>query len=383
MSRAIYVAIGHGDTGLPQGRPDPPPPLIPGAISVAAGNGRATISIAEPPSGGLEVYTYQLYRSTTEGVIGSPVAGATTFPFEDTGLANGTTYHYALEVTDGLYTEVTEQVPATPARIDGGEAPSFGDHEDDELIWQDSFDNGTSAWFTNVGQPVGSGGVDGGPHARCPMSAGGATQYFSRGWNVGPTHIFFEFYVRFPNVKNPGEWKYLIMHHTAEGANITRYQWDSATYPYGGGPEWTNSDTSIPFAASRLTSRWQWNTAKPGPSYDTQPHETQPIFVWDNGGGVFPHKEPAPVWSGDRDIDKVPWDPWDDGAWHKHTFELKLGNDGYCRVWADGFLYLDSSDGPMQWPGLPDGLQFDGSAPNQGHKAFFWDFDAFTVWKRA
>lgn len=269
-----------------------------------------------------------------------------------------------------------------PTSVGVPSAPHYGDHVSDTLIWADSFDGtGYTGWYKNMGSRIATGGVDGGPFTRCGIQTPADNQYMYRVFGGNPQHLFFQFWSRV-SVANPGEWKMLIIHHWAESSSVTRYQFDSTSVSYGDGPSWSNSDNTTPFIRSRLSSRWEWDTALPGPSYDTQADETQPIFVWDNGGPT-PHKEPAPVWSGDHDIGIVPWSPLDDGQWHELTYEIKVGDDGYVRGWIDGHLWLDSSDGPMKYPGVPDYAQFDGNAPTLGHKAFNWDLDKVVAWKRA
>lgn len=102
-----------------------PDPLDAGSISAVAGDTEVTISQSVAPSGGSGSYSRQLYRSTSGGSKGSAVSGATSLPYDDTGLSNGTEYFYTLDVSDGVSTASTSQVSATPEADDG--PPSAAD----------------------------------------------------------------------------------------------------------------------------------------------------------------------------------------------------------------------------------------------------------------
>ena len=59
-------------------------------------------------------YTYQWYRSTSSGTLGSPVSGATSLTLADTGLTPNTAYYYSLIVTDSSSaTNTSNQVGVT------------------------------------------------------------------------------------------------------------------------------------------------------------------------------------------------------------------------------------------------------------------------------
>ena len=62
--------------------------------------------------------SYEVYRSTTSGSYGAPIATLTggTFAseFTDTGLTNGTTYYYQVVATDGVSPATSNEVEATP-----------------------------------------------------------------------------------------------------------------------------------------------------------------------------------------------------------------------------------------------------------------------------
>lgn len=89
--------------------------LTASTATATAGNTQVELS-ANVPSGGSSPYTYQWYRSTISGNLGSAIAGATSLTYTDTGLVNGTTYYYTLRVTDNAAATVDyAQQSATPA----------------------------------------------------------------------------------------------------------------------------------------------------------------------------------------------------------------------------------------------------------------------------
>lgn len=73
-----------------------------------------------PNYGGNGSYTYQWYQSTTNGVKGSSIGGATSQQVNVTGLTPGTTYYFTCDVNDTVPTgvvsgrQVTFAAPATP-----------------------------------------------------------------------------------------------------------------------------------------------------------------------------------------------------------------------------------------------------------------------------
>lgn len=79
-------------------------------MSVTAGSlsqvsvGPTTASLLSAvATGGVGPYTYQWYRSTTQGFspgVGNIISGATSLTLNDTGLTPGTLYYYVVKVTD-------------------------------------------------------------------------------------------------------------------------------------------------------------------------------------------------------------------------------------------------------------------------------------------
>ena len=79
------LAYLNWSTGTPSGSP----------------TGMTTITVASTGAvGGIGLITYQYYRSTTSGITGSSLSGATNLVLADSGLSAGTTYYYTLAATD-------------------------------------------------------------------------------------------------------------------------------------------------------------------------------------------------------------------------------------------------------------------------------------------
>ena len=98
---------------------DTTPPAAPAGVGAAAGDGSATIAWtgnSEPDLAG-----YNLFRSTSAPVstAGTPLNGTallTTTRYTDTGLSNGTTYHYVVEAVDRTGNRAASaSVATTPA----------------------------------------------------------------------------------------------------------------------------------------------------------------------------------------------------------------------------------------------------------------------------
>jgi hypothetical protein len=92
---------------------DPPaPPLLQSAIA-----GNASIQLQWATNTEPDIAGYRLYRSTTSGSFGSPIAMLTSATsFTDNSLINGTTYHYIVRAYDSNNNESanSNQLSATP-----------------------------------------------------------------------------------------------------------------------------------------------------------------------------------------------------------------------------------------------------------------------------
>jgi hypothetical protein len=126
------VATGTKDW---KGGTIPTPPYAVGAVTTGLGaaltagtaTGGATgittaAATATDATNGTSPYSYQWYRSTTGGSIGTPVSGQTTRTLADTGLTAGTTYYYTLRFSDAAAaTADSNQVTlATKANLAAG-----------------------------------------------------------------------------------------------------------------------------------------------------------------------------------------------------------------------------------------------------------------------
>jgi hypothetical protein len=106
-----------------------PPELNAGTITATAGVAQVTIAQGTAPSGGAGGYTRALYRSTN-GTRGTLLQAGVSLPYVDNAVTGGTQYWYTLEVSDGVDTEDTPQVTATPT-VPGGTITGVVRHLED------------------------------------------------------------------------------------------------------------------------------------------------------------------------------------------------------------------------------------------------------------
>lgn len=114
------TALYNGGNGLAYAAWTP----VAGAVVESALTATSVTLTADAPSGGVSPYTYQWYRSTTQGFTPSganDIAGATSLTLNDTGLTPGTTYYYVLRVTDSLSqtADTVEEAVTTTAASSG------------------------------------------------------------------------------------------------------------------------------------------------------------------------------------------------------------------------------------------------------------------------
>jgi hypothetical protein len=128
--------------------------LAKGTASASGGDTAAFLS-ASAPTGGTAPYTYQWYRSTTNGQKGSSLGASFQDLSEtDTGLTNGTTYYYTLDATDSAGSPATvtyDQVSAVPSTSSAGTNEPSG-------LTQLIYTNGTSKTYTSAVGPATFGG---------------------------------------------------------------------------------------------------------------------------------------------------------------------------------------------------------------------------------
>src|SRR6185436_20562144 len=94
--------------------PVPLPPASAPVVSIAAGNGKVTLTWAAVP----EAPGYAIYRSTTGAFAGQPIATTTETNFKNTGLDNDTTYFYTVAARnmggEGPRAAAVTTVPVAP-----------------------------------------------------------------------------------------------------------------------------------------------------------------------------------------------------------------------------------------------------------------------------
>lgn len=101
---AVIVADLNDRVAALEATPPTPPSAL--TLTATAGDTEVTLSV----SGGTGATSYALYRSAT--VTGSPIA--TSFPFTDTGLTNGTSVTYVATATNAGGTVTSNTASATP-----------------------------------------------------------------------------------------------------------------------------------------------------------------------------------------------------------------------------------------------------------------------------
>lgn len=127
--------------------------LTAGSASASSGDTEVSLT-ATAPTGGTAPYTYQWYRSTSNGVKGSAIVGATTLSYTNTGLVNGTPYYFTLDATDDVAATVSyTQRSATPGNYATPDILNvdFDDGTDGALVWSPS----TTTAISIVADPTG------------------------------------------------------------------------------------------------------------------------------------------------------------------------------------------------------------------------------------
>jgi len=105
-------------TACPNVQPPPgnPPPAVPTGLAVQAGNGQVILNWNA--NGESDLAKYNVYQGTVSGSLGK-VGEVTTGSesFTTGGLANGTTYFFAIDAEDseGNRSSRTAEVSATPS----------------------------------------------------------------------------------------------------------------------------------------------------------------------------------------------------------------------------------------------------------------------------
>ncbi len=91
-------------------------PGAPIAVTAVAGDKTVTLSWSNVST----ATSYNVYRSTTQGVVGQKISSPATTSYSDTGLSNGNTYYYVITAVNGLGESIySNQVSAVPAVATG------------------------------------------------------------------------------------------------------------------------------------------------------------------------------------------------------------------------------------------------------------------------
>jgi fibronectin type 3 domain-containing protein len=110
--RAYNATVQSVDSQQVAATPTAAPPAAPGAVVATPGNGAVALSWGAVSGAA----SYRVYRSTTSGGPYTLVASRTATSFSDSGLTNGTTYHYVVRAFNGtLESANSAQVSATPS----------------------------------------------------------------------------------------------------------------------------------------------------------------------------------------------------------------------------------------------------------------------------
>ena len=120
-------------------------PNAPSSLAASAAANSVSMTWNAPADNGSAITAYAVYRSTTSGVLGSPIAHPTGSSFTDTGLTNGTTYYYTVTATNaagegpdsGQVSTTPRTVPSAPTAV----SASFGDGTV-SLTWAAPADDG-------------------------------------------------------------------------------------------------------------------------------------------------------------------------------------------------------------------------------------------------
>ncbi len=270
-----------------------------------------------------------------------------------------------------------------------GDAPQFGDDPNDELIFSDDFESYDSMnsggvevydapWAGHVSEvELDDGGGRGGGKAiyrNIDAGTGGA-----KFWRDVPdvAHFFLEYWFKLGAGDHVDWGKWLIVHHDMEmvtgclGNGMVRHQFaitkEHDAFVAGGDKDWGS-----------LSTRSEVNSGCDGPPSNPVNGTGVGFFNW----SADP-QDSAPVHSGDPAIGNAPWNPLNDGNYHKHTIEIKSGDgtNGYVRLWMDGFSYWDSSAGLMNYPGVAKQILWE-PVSGPSHNAYEVWLDDITVWKR-
>ncbi len=117
VSVRAFDGSGYSDVGTADGiRVDTQAPTVPGSTAATAGNGTAQVTWTASTDALSGFNHYVVYRGTSQGGPYTSVANRTLLSFDDSGLANGTTYWYRVTGVDNVGNESAQssEASATP-----------------------------------------------------------------------------------------------------------------------------------------------------------------------------------------------------------------------------------------------------------------------------
>jgi len=128
--RATAEGSSSGLSNAAWAKPQPPPPEAgPASLTATAGNARVQLSWT-PVNGATR---YRIFRTTTGTFAGPPIASVTGITFKDSGLTNGTTYHYRVTGWnpggDSPPSDVAVVTPMAPPAVPTGLTAKAGDRK--------------------------------------------------------------------------------------------------------------------------------------------------------------------------------------------------------------------------------------------------------------
>jgi len=270
--------------------------------------------------------------------------------------------------------------------VASGNAPRFGDHTADQLIWQDDFNVytcmdtlvcGSAALTSNYteNQPEFN------TWARLASGRGGSTNSLelrygadqaydlvlekSLGGNVN--HLFFSIWFRTTPGWDPSSHRsdgikgFMLGHELGGGL---RHQFGPSKLRRNG--------AAGDFAETRWTGAGREEQTISGGYWDG--------FVWD---GRKSDDEGIP-WNGGSAAASTPWpNGMNDGQWHHSVIEVKAsGPDQYVRWWVDGVLAWDDSGKGHEYPRVFAVRFFGNYARSEGAQNGSIFFDDMVIWKR-
>ena len=138
ISQILHLAIGVS----------PSEPAIPTSVVAIDGNGYVQLTWAPPlTDGGSDILGYRLYRGATPNDLALLAKPGNILQFNDTGLSNGVTYHYAVSAINAAgQGPRSNTISATPAVVPSAprNLEASGDDSVVSLSWDPPVDDGGS-----------------------------------------------------------------------------------------------------------------------------------------------------------------------------------------------------------------------------------------------